>query len=92
MTSKEFIKHAMKERGITQGELADRCGYANQTSVSTILNAGSSMMVDSLVMMASELGYDIYGIDREEGNKIHITDMKKFIKGKETRESRKGEK
>lgn len=80
MLSKEFIKQAMRTRGMTQEEFAKVLGYARQTSVSSMLNNEySTMEVGNLVAMIGELGYDLYAIDRETGQKTKITDKKKKI-------------
>ena len=55
MLSKEFIKQAMRTRGVTQEEFAKILGYARQTSVSSMLNNEySTMEVGNLVAMIGE--------------------------------------
>lgn len=58
MNEKEIIYAAMKSLGWTQGTLAKRCGYKNQSGVSERLG-GKSMRVDTFVKFLSAMGYEV---------------------------------
>ena len=80
MNSKDFVRQAMKKKGVTQEELAKRMGYSHQTSISTLINTNGSLNVASFVSLISELGYELYVVDKEDEKRTKITDKKGSIK------------
>lgn len=64
MKGTEIVKAIMREKGITQQELANRLGYASQSGIAGRLNA-QKISVAALLSMLKELGYEL--VIREEG-------------------------
>lgn len=58
MNEKDIVKEAMKSCGWTQVTLAEKCGYATQSAVSSRLN-GKSMRVDTFVKLLTAMGYEV---------------------------------
>ena len=59
MDEKEILREAMFLSNVNQGELAAKCGYKSQSSVSNIFSVQNSMRVDILAKLLDALGYDI---------------------------------
>lgn len=64
MNEKEILKVVMKERKVTQEQLAKKLGYAAQAGVGRLLSRDGSLRVDTLVKLLSALDYDVVIRDR----------------------------
>ena len=72
MTGKEALRHAMKEKHLTQQEVANRAGYMRQSNVSEILRSDNPR-IDKMVQILNACGYDLVMVDREKpGEQIVI--------------------
>ncbi len=69
-----FIRSALKEKGITQKELAEMLGIKHQTLRSRLYRG--SFSVDSAVKILNGLEYDIAIVDRKTGDVIREKDVK----------------
>ena len=58
MTEKDIVREIMKNKGISQKELAKLLGYKTQSGVAERL-AGKSMRVDTFVSFLEVLGYKL---------------------------------
>ena len=58
MTEKDIVREIMKNKGISQKELAKLLGYNTQSGVAERL-AGKSMRVDTFVSFLEVLGYKL---------------------------------
>lgn len=54
----EIIKTAMRERGITQKELAAQIGYAEQSGVSQVLRSKNPGIL-TVVRLCRAMGYEV---------------------------------
>ena len=64
----------MKEKQMTQMDVAIACGKKNQSYISMLLQ-GKSMRVDNLVKVLNACGYDLVAVDRSGlGRKFTVTD------------------
>lgn len=74
MKEQEVIRRVMKEKHMTQTDVAVACGKKNQSYISMLLQ-GKSMRVDNLVKVLNACGYDLVAIDRSGlGRKFTVTD------------------
>lgn len=97
MKVSEALKSMMKQKKMTQSEVAERMGK-NQNSVAMYLKNADSMRLDNLMRMADVCGYDIVLVDRNgegesyvlgEGSEINGTklsqkmtdDMREVVRG-----------
>lgn len=55
----ERIKYARELKGLTQSELADRCGYPNKTSISRIEHSGDGVTTKQIRRIAPVLDVSI---------------------------------
>ena len=76
MTGKEAMRYAIKEKRMTQQEIAEKAGYARQTNVSEILRVENAR-VDSLVRILNACGYDLVMVDRNDSEKRFIIESGK---------------
>lgn len=67
MVFTEMIKSIMQEEQVTQSELAKRCGFKHQSSVSEIIKR--DMKISNVVKFLNVLGYDLIVRSREENGK-----------------------
>ena len=66
MTVQEAVKKAIKSAGLTQADVAERCGFSGQGAVSMYLRS-KSMRVESLAMMLKACGYDLVARSKSPG-------------------------
>lgn len=59
MKSSEAVRAAMKNDGLSQANLAAKCGYATQSGIGNALNRENGMRVDIFVKMMNAMGYDV---------------------------------
>lgn len=59
MKSNEVVRAAMKQDGMSQANLAAKCGYAGQSSIGNALGRENGMRVDLFVKMMNAMGYDV---------------------------------
>lgn len=71
MKVQDVAKMIMRERGITQAQLAEKFGKAGQSTISMILN-GRSMKVENLLMILDECGYEMVIRDRGDAGHEYI--------------------
>lgn len=71
----KLIKSALKEKGMTQKELAIMLGIDHQTLRNRLYRG--SFSVDSAADILNKLEYDIAIIDRKTGEVIHEKGVKK---------------
>ena len=76
MTGKEAMRYAIKEKRMTQQEIAEKAGYARQTNVSGVLRVENAR-VDSLVRILNACGYDLVMVDRNDSEKKFIIESGK---------------
>ena len=76
MTGKEAMRYAIKEKRMTQQEIAEKAGYARQTNVSEVLRVENAR-VDSLVRILNACGYDLVMFDRNDSEKKFIIESGK---------------
>ena len=76
MTGKEAMRYAIKEKRMTQQEIAEKAGYARQTNVSGVLRVENAR-VDSLVRILNACGYDLVMVDRSDSEKKFIIESGK---------------
>ena len=69
MTGSEAIRRIMKEKHITQTEMARILG-TNQSTVGTYLRS-ANMRSDTMVMLADKCGYDLVLVDRLNGSHMY---------------------
>jgi transcriptional regulator with XRE-family HTH domain len=55
MTIADRIKHKREELGLSQEELAKKCGYADKTSISKIENSGNDITLKKINRIAEAL-------------------------------------
>lgn len=74
MKEQEVIRRVMKEKQMTQMDVAVACGKKNQSFISMLLQ-GKSMRVDNLVKVLNACGYDLVAVDRSGlGRKFTVTE------------------
>lgn len=74
MKEQEVIRSVMREKQMTQGDVAKACGMKGQSSVSMLLQ-GKSMRVDNFLKVLNACGYDVIVKDREgRGRSFMVTD------------------
>lgn len=74
MKEQEVIRRVMKEKQMTQTDVAVACGKKNQSYISMLLQ-GKSMRVDNLVKVLNACGYDLVAVDRGGiGRKFTVTE------------------
>jgi len=59
MKSNEVVRAAMKQDGMSQANLAAKCGYKGQSSIGNALGRENGMRVDLFVKMMNAMGYDV---------------------------------
>lgn len=81
MKVSEALKSMMKQKKMTQSEVAEQMGK-NQNSVAMYLKNADSMRLDNLMRMVDVCGYDVVLVDRNgdgesyvlgDGSEIHGT-------------------
>lgn len=74
MKEQEVVRRVMKEKQMTQMDVAVACGKKNQSYISMLLQ-GKSMRVDNLVKVLNACGYDLVAVDRSGiGRKFTVTE------------------
>lgn len=70
MKIEDIIKFKLKERGITQSELARLTGFKGQTNIGGLLNnQKTGMRIVNAVKLLDALGCDVVVVDRADGNR-----------------------
>ena len=69
------VKQILKFRNMSQDKLAEKCGYANQSCISGVLNRGN-MRIDNLYKIIDELGCEIIIKDKKSKQQWIIFDEK----------------
>ena len=59
MKSSEVVREAMKKDGMSQANLAQKCGYKTQSGVGNALQRENGMRVDVFIKMMNAMGYDV---------------------------------
>ena len=59
MNDKQIVKAALTRTGTSQAELSGRIGYANKTSLATMLCRQSTLRMDVLYKILDALGFEI---------------------------------
>ena len=57
----------MEEKGVTQLELAKRCGYAKQANIFSLLTAKDGMRTTTFIKLLDALGLALNVVDKETG-------------------------
>ena len=65
MKGTNVVREIMKESGVTQHELSERMGYAQQSGVAGRLNT-AKIRVEKLVEMLDVLGYELVARSKED--------------------------
>lgn len=73
MTTKQAVVDVLKERRMTQADLASKAGYSAQSSISTSLNR-SAMQIDTLLRFLDALDCEIVIRDKSKYHKEWIID------------------
>lgn len=74
MTVQEVAKRVMRDKGLSQGEVANRCGATGQSMVGMWMQ-GKSMNVDKLLKILNVCGYEIIVRDKNgKGNMYRISE------------------
>ncbi len=77
MLSKNIVKDMMKTRGWNQDKLAEETGLKSRSNVTGMINRNTSMRVDSLVLFAEAMGYEVVIRDKMGSNREwKVTDGK----------------
>lgn len=71
MTTSDAIKKCMKDKGITQAELAEQLG-TKQTNISMYLRSNMVMQVSNLLRMANACGYEVVLVNRKDTGKAYV--------------------
>ena len=71
MKVSDAVKKAIKSKGVTQSELAERMG-TGQSSIAMYLSRETSMKVENLMRMANACGYDLVLVDREDAKNAYV--------------------
>ena len=67
-----YIKDALKKRGLTQNELADRLGI-NRVSLSRLLSDKNDMRISTIKKIADSIGCDVTEFFKPADNAEHNT-------------------
>lgn len=67
MKDVDVIRKALKEKGVTQLELAKRCGYAKQANIFSLLTAKEGMRTTTFIKLLDALGLALNVVDKETG-------------------------
>lgn len=59
MNDKQIVKAALTRTGTTQAALSGKIGYANKTSLATMLSRPSNLRMDVLFKILDALGFEI---------------------------------
>ena len=59
MNDKQIVKDAIAHAGITQAALSARLGYANKTSLATMLSRPSDLRSNVLLKILDALGFEV---------------------------------
>lgn len=59
MNDKQLVKAALKRTGESQASLSAKLGYANKTSIATMLSRPSDLRMNVLFRMLDALGFEI---------------------------------
>ena len=59
MNDKQLVKAALKRTGESQASLSAKLGYANKTSIATMLSRPSDLRMSVLFKMLDALGFEI---------------------------------
>lgn len=59
MNDKQLVKAALKRSGESQASLSAKLGYANKTSIATMLSRPSDLRMSVLFKMLDALGFEI---------------------------------
>ena len=59
MKSNEVVRAAMKLDGMSQLNLAAKCGYKTQSGIGNALGRENGMRVDLFIKMMNAMGYDV---------------------------------
>jgi hypothetical protein len=68
MKTSDILKKAMRDTHITQEQLRDRLGFANQSGVSMRINR-ENQSVNSLLEVLDELGYELVIQPKKRGRR-----------------------
>ena len=72
MTAKEIIKELLRVRKMSQNDMTKISRYKSQSSVSGVLNRGSSMRLDSLMAFLEPLGCELIIRDPYTGTEYRV--------------------
>ena len=67
------VKQVMKFRDVDQKELAEKCGYSNQSCISGLLNRGN-LRVDNLFKLINAMDCEIIVKDKKSNQSWLIMD------------------
>lgn len=70
MNDKQIVKAALKRRGESQTSLAEKMGYANKTSIATMLSRPSDLRMNVLLKMLDALGFEIVIRSKDKADKV----------------------
>lgn len=73
MTTKEAVVDVLKERRMTQSDLAVKSGYSGQSAISMSLNR-SAMQIDTLLRFLDALDCEIVIRDKSKYHKEWVID------------------
>lgn len=59
MNDKQIVKDAIAHAGISQAALSERIGYANKTSLATMLSRPSDLRMNVLLKILDALGFEV---------------------------------
>lgn len=71
MQVQDAIKAAMKLKGMTQGEVAEKLG-TGQSNLSMQLRSGNGMRLEGLLRMANACDYDVVLVDRKNASNTYV--------------------
>lgn len=80
MKVSEALKSMMKQKKMTQSEVAEQMGK-NQNSVAMYLKNADSMRLDNLMRMVDVCGYDVVLVDRNGDGESYVLGEGSEIKG-----------
>lgn len=80
MKVSEALKSMMKQKKMTQSEVAEQMGK-NQNSVAMYLKNADSMRLDNLMRMVDVCGYDVVLVDRNGEGESYVLGEGSEIKG-----------
>ena len=83
----EMVKQLRKEKGMTQDELAEKCGFASKSAISHIETGIRDVKRDTIAKLADALGCDLtYLIDVDSQIVLEVEKCAKYILDNATKE------